>query len=708
MKNVFVVFIAFFCLKTLHSQSQPFGRKCLTNIVEAHHAAQNPDGESREQFEQWISRKMTERPSVSRSIYTIPIIVHVIHEGEAVGTGRNIPYERVLSQVDVLNEDFRRMAGTPGFNNHPVGADAQIEFCLAEEDPDGNQLPEAGIHRVDANAIGLTVDPPFSERTIEEDIKPATIWDPYRYCNIWVLDLESITITLGYARFPTSSTVQGVPPPYGRDSNDGVVVNYDFFGRDNNLPNPRYNRGRSCTHEMGHWLGLVHIWGDANSCNATDYCDDTPPAADSHNDCPTGAESCGSADMYENYMDYTDDECMNVFTNCQVLRMRTVMENSPRRKELLNSTVCSPFSLPPAADFDQSRKSGCRGLVVQFEDKSSQRPETYQWQFPGGEPSSSTLRNPRVTYKNKGVYAVKLKVSNAFGSDSLLKEGLITVGTFETPSFFFYEDFEGDIDDWRIENPDGELGWELAQGIGGSKNDQHAVGVLCHGYDARGQRDQLITPPINLTGKSDVLLEFDHAYRSVGTAFVDSFYVRLSTDGGQSFPHLLAALAETGQRTWATNGSLTGAFTPVRDADWCYEGIDWTFCNEIDLRDFEGEENVKIMFEVVNDNGNNVFIDNVRLSGGCAGEEQAFFDLSPNPARLEDREVKLSFLEEEAATIQVEIFDLAGKRVGKLNLDVPPGFSEQRLSLSQLRAGTYIVRAIKGEETGARKLVLLD
>ena len=706
MKHVLLVFVAFFLIKSLYTQSQPFGRKCLTPAMEAHFAAQHPDAESRAEFEMWLSRKMAERPSVSRSIYTIPVVVHIIHEGEAVGTTRNIPSSRVLTQIDVLNEDFRRMAGTPGFNNHPAGADAQIEFCLAEEDPNGDPLAEAGINRIDANDLGLASNPPFSENFIEQNIKPATIWDPYRYCNIWVVDLEGSPLTLGYARFPTSSTVAGVPPPYGSDNTDGVVVNYKFFGRDGDLPNPRYNRGRSCTHEIGHWLGLVHIWGDANSCSATDYCDDTPPAAEANNDCPTAAESCGSADMYENYMDYTDDECMNVFTNCQVLRMRTVLENSPRRKELLSSAVCTPFSQPPIADFDQSRKSGCTGLVVQFEDMSSQRPESWEWQFPGGEPSSSSLRAPRVKYKSRGVYAVKLKVSNAFGSDSAVREGLITVGSFETPSYFYYEDFEKGLGEWSVENPDNELGWELVQDIGGRKNDQQAAGVLCHGYAGRGQRDRLISPIISFKGKNDLLLEFDHAYRSVGTAFVDSLYVKLSTDGGQSFPHELAALAETGQRTFATNGALTGAFWPVRDADWCYEGIDWTFCNEIKLRDFEGEENVRIMFEVVNDNGNNIFVDNIRLSGGCVGEEQAFFDLYPNPLRLSDQEVKLSFLEEEATSIQVDVFDLTGRKIGSVMLNVPAGFSEQRLDLGQLTPGTYVVKATKGEETGARKLIV--
>ena len=481
---------------SMFSQSEPFGRNCLTPAREAHYRAQNPTMESQEEFEAWLSRKMAiaqERSQTSRAIYSIPVIVHIIHEGEAVGSGRNIPMERVLSQIDVLNEDFRRIAGTPGFNNHPAGADIEIEFCLAEQDPSGNALPELGIHRVDANGIGPGT-PPFTENYIDNIIKPATIWDPLRFCNIWVTDLEGSPLTLGYARFPVSSTLVGVPPPYSTDSTDGVVIDYDFFGRDGNLPDSRYNKGRSCTHEIGHWLGLVHIWGDANSCFASDHCDDTPSARESHNGCPTSAESCGSADMYENYMDYTDDGCMNVFTNCQKLRMRTVLQNSPRRKELLSSSVCTPFMAPPIANFRAVQREGCPGLVVQFENLSEQRPDTWEWRFPGGMPATSTERAPRVQYNRRGVYAVFLKTSNAFGTDSIFREGFITARSSSVPTDFFFEDFENGLGEWEVKNSDNAIGWALASDIGGSKNGKQAAGVNCFDYSTSGQRDQLISP----------------------------------------------------------------------------------------------------------------------------------------------------------------------------------------------------------------------
>ncbi|MFK7968782.1 MAG: M43 family zinc metalloprotease [Bacteroidia bacterium] len=688
----------------LYTQTRPFGRHCLTPQREAHYKEVNPFVESQAEFEAWIGRLMAERPSTSRAIYTIPVIVHVIHEGESAGNGRNIPASRVQSQLDVLNEDFRRMAGTPGFNNHPVGADCEIEFCLAEVDPDGNSLAEFGINRVDANGLNLN-DPPYSETYIDRFIKPVTIWDPYRYCNIWVTDIEGSPLTLGFARFPTSSGIT-VPRPYGTDETDGVVIDQDFFGRDGSLPDARYNKGRSCTHEMGHWLGLVHIWGDTNDCIATDYCDDTPTANSSHDGCPSSATSCGSVDMYENYMDYSDDGCMNVFTNCQKLRMRTVLENSPRRMELLNSDVCSAFMEAPVAGFSSVKRQGCPSLIVEFQDTSLNRPSGWKWSFPGGQPASSTERNPRVEYRRRGAYSVSLTVTNDFGEDSIFSESYVVVRSSSSPSFFFYEDFEDGLGEWQVENPDNIVGWDILDNIGGSRNDEKAVWLAYANYENKGARDRLISPLISFRGKESIRLEFDHAYRAVGTAFIDSFYVRLSTDNGKTFPHTLVSLAETGQRTFATNGPITSSFFPVRDADWCYEGIDWTFCNEINLNEYEGESEVRIMFEGVNQNGNNIYLDNIRLSASCAGETPALFDLFPNPPAKGIREVNLGFFEEEAIEVEVDLFDLTGRKLLKTTLQVRTGYTTHPLEFPTLQPGTYIVRVKKGEETSARKMVV--
>jgi len=146
---------------------------------------------------------------------------------------------------------------------------------------------------------------------------------------------------LGYAQFPSESGLPGLDDDEGSAETDGVVVGYKYFGSSEkgNFPelNETYDLGRTCTHEVGHWLGLRHIWGDGN-CLADDFCDDTPASDDANFSC-TPTSSCGSRDMIENYMDYTEDQCMNLFTADQKERMIQVLLNSPRRNTLYQNQL---------------------------------------------------------------------------------------------------------------------------------------------------------------------------------------------------------------------------------------------------------------------------------------------------------------------------------------------------------------------------------
>ncbi len=314
--------------------------KCATMYMDSLRRVEQGT-ESLTDFENWLQALMAKNyanvhKSGSRAVVTIPFIVHIIHNGDAVGADENISTAQINSQIAVINEDFRRMAGTPGFNNNPVGADVEIEWCPALVDPNGNILPEPGIDRVNLGTASYS-----STNTINSSVKPQTVWDPDRYCNIWVVKFSGST--LGYAQFPNVS-LAGIGTNNGGANTDGVVVRHTAFGRTGNVQSP-YNKGRTLTHELGHWLGLRHIWGDGSSCTATDHCDDTPKASAANYGCPT-KNSCNDGtpdpnDMVENYMDYTDDACMNIFTLCQKTRMLTALNNAPRRASLLNSNVCT-------------------------------------------------------------------------------------------------------------------------------------------------------------------------------------------------------------------------------------------------------------------------------------------------------------------------------------------------------------------------------
>ncbi len=256
------------------------------------------------------------------NVITIPVVVHIVYRTSA----ENLSDAQVQSQIAVLNEDFRRLnanaANTPSLFQS-VAADAEIQFCLATRDPLGNSTN--GITRTQTTKTSFSV--------YTDDVKYSSqggkdAWPTDQYLNIWVCNLGSNI--LGYAQFPNG----------GPSATDGVVIDYRYFGRGGSAQAP-FNGGRTATHEVGHWLNLRHIWGDAQC--GDDYVNDTPVQQGPNYGCPTFPKpSCSNtSDMFMNYMDYTDDACMNLFTQGQKTRMRAVLAPNGFRAGLLTSQGCS-------------------------------------------------------------------------------------------------------------------------------------------------------------------------------------------------------------------------------------------------------------------------------------------------------------------------------------------------------------------------------
>ncbi|MFM1746098.1 MAG: hypothetical protein RLZZ630_2035 [Bacteroidota bacterium] len=318
-----------------------------------------------EEYEAWLQpliRQHNEQAANNRTgsvVYTIPVVFHVIHTGTGVGAGYNISDAQIQSQITVLNEDFRKLnadwATVPSVFQG-VSADSEIEFCLAQRDPFG--LPSTGIERINRTSLNFTA-PPYQKTYIDTAIKPRTIWNTNQYLNIWVLPDFSTGASqlLGYATFPPSSGLPGLTGGVGTATTDGVVLWYRCVGRTGNL-DPSYNKGRTATHEIGHWLGLRHIWGDATCGN--DYCSDTPPqnTANFGNPIFPSLSSCtGNApngDMFMNYMDYCNDLSLKMYTANQKTRMQTALQASPMRIAQRNSPACTP----PVAGMIESEGPG--------------------------------------------------------------------------------------------------------------------------------------------------------------------------------------------------------------------------------------------------------------------------------------------------------------------------------------------------------------
>ncbi len=411
--------------------SQP-PRMCATVTQDSINRIRFPQRQTLDEFEIAIQKKIVEINAlkaagrVQSGVVTIPMIVHVIHNGEPVGTGLNISQAQIQSQIAVLNEDYRRKVGTPGFNDNPVGADIEVEFCLSPIDENGKTLAEPGIHRYNGGKTSWTRD------EIEGTLKSTTIWNPNLFYNVWTLKFGGTDSNLlGYAQFPDQSGLTGLNETGGPASTDGVVVQYSSFGSADkgnfSVMQAPYNKGRTLSHETGHWLGLRHIWGDGNC--ADDFVSDTPPAASASSGCPTGRFSCGVTNMIENYMDYTNDACMNIFTQGQKTRMQAVIALSPRRKSLVDANLCSPIVADvPTPNFAVDKQLILLGGEVNFTDLSTNFPTEWTWTFDGGDPSTSTDRNPRVKYSTPGIYKVSLQSKNSLGASVLLeKNNFITV-----------------------------------------------------------------------------------------------------------------------------------------------------------------------------------------------------------------------------------------------------------------------------------------
>jgi len=570
----FLLLVAGFCIVGfLRAQSPhmaPNGQiRCFTTQNEAIRRAEDPTIQDPHEFEHWMANKLAEQalqPSSQKTSATrvIPTVVHVIFSNAA----ENISDAQVQSQIDILNEDFQRLnadtTNTPAAFQ-AAAVDSDLEFCLASIDPNGN--PTNGINRVSQAGS------PFARAFVDNTIKPATIWNPDNYMNVWVVNLSGGL--LGWAQFPSASGLGGMPANGGAANTDGVVMLTSSFGRPpfNTAPGP-YNLGRTATHEVGHWLGLRHIWGDGG-CGVDDFCADTPESDASNFGCVPAHNSCGTVDMPQNYMDYSDDACMNLFTADQKARMDVVMTNSPRRASLLLSNVCAlvpEISYVSAAvtmtENGSSGTTGCRGYqdidvplriggppvgaatvtmtvvggtatqgqdfdiitgVVVFpdgvtgnqnfrirvyDDSEVEVPETVTFGFTVTGTTDAYAGTP-----NQHVLTIN-------DNDLLPSQaGTVTV---------FAEDFESGVNGWSTNNDNGGNLWAIA-GANGAMSGAGSAYISRNGggnnnYNVnQTSTSNLRTPLIDATGSSGLTLNFDH--RVGGEANFDFGRLFYSLDG---------------------------------------------------------------------------------------------------------------------------------------------------------------------------------
>jgi len=278
-------------------------------------------GERLQEIETFTRHAMTSGERAPGDPFIIPVVVHVVWRSSS----QNISDEQIISQIRILNEDFSR-SNSDADNYWDEAGPTEIQFCLASVDPAGN--PTTGITRKKTKKRSFS----YNNDGVKFSSSGGTnAWPASDYLNIWVCDLGSGL--LGYAQFPG-----------GDAATDGVVNDYAYFGDTGTATYP-YDLGRTATHEVGHWLNLRHIWGDG-PCGYDDFVGDTPESDASNGGCNVGHVSCGTEDMVQNYMDYSYDACMNLFTVGQADRMHALFGDGGSRASLLNSGGCGDGVTP--------------------------------------------------------------------------------------------------------------------------------------------------------------------------------------------------------------------------------------------------------------------------------------------------------------------------------------------------------------------------
>ena len=334
----------------------------------------------------------------SNDIYNLPVVVHVIHLGEAYGTATNISDEQVQSAITALNEDFRRMSGSNGFG---AGVDVGLEFCLAARDPNGN--PTTGIVRVNGTSVTnyatQGINASSSSGADESAVKALSTWPRASYINIWVVseidNNDGGAGIQGYAYFPFNNP------------RDGITILFNAFGTVGTLKSYT-NMNRTLTHEVGHYFGLYHTFNDTNSCSSESNC---VTQGDRVCDTPTtilnsscSAPACSGTQQIANYMDYTSQTCQDMFTEGQKTRMRTTLET--QRTSMLSSLGCAPVF---------ARDAGITAIAS-----------------PNGS-SCNTTYNPSVTLTNFGSQTLTsisiLYNVDGVGSNTFSWTGSLTSGT---------------------------------------------------------------------------------------------------------------------------------------------------------------------------------------------------------------------------------------------------------------------------------------
>ena len=615
----------------------------------------------------------------------IPIVYHIIHEGG----NENISDAQVYNSLELLNRDMRKL--NPDTLNIvsefvDLAADINIEFRLAQRDPEGNCTK--GINRIQSN---LTNEG-------GSEMKDLIFWPRDMYLNIWVC--KDAAGSAGYTYLPSL-----VNNGWLADQ-DGIVMRHDYVGA---IGTSSSSSSRTLPHEVGHWLNLLHTWGGTNepavgdNCFSDDGVDDTPLTR-GWTTCSNNPVSCGSLDNVENYMEYSN--CGKMFTQGQRARMRSAaFSGVADRNELWSSQnlIATGVSEDPIlcdADFEVNEKIVCVGDEVIFTDLTYNGATEWTWTFgDGNELSGSDLSNPAHIYSEPGVYSITLVAGNGVEEVSEVKESLIRVLAIGEKDLPFTDGFEDEFssEDWMISNFDNGDTFEWEQGTAN-------FGDNCLFLDNRNNDldqnvDELMSTTIDASSASEVRIEYYWAYANRTNETDDRFKVYISNDCGASWSleKQHRGLSDLPSRT-PTNSTF------VPDSD------EWNYFNIIIDNADDLTENFRVKFEFEGRGGNNFYLDDINISVITVGVNEALFveEVSVYPVPAVDEANVLIELTSQVNQASLEVYDSHGKLIESIFTgNLPAGEQRWRIDTSRFARGLYFV-VFSGEGSKFGKSLIVE
>lgn len=711
MKITFIALVSMIICSNLFAQSSPWCESAehLQEMLAKYPELADRFERSRQQMMQYRASGQKQ----GRALVTIPVVVHVVHDGDSVGGSENISAAQIMSQIDALNRDYRNQ--NPGLSGIPsvfraLAADFEIEFCLASRDPSGN--PTSGIERIHGGRVTW-------DRTHAEQFKPSTIWNSDHYLNIWTMRLGGTNAnTLGYSQFP------GFP-----DSTDGVVIDYTAFGTTGSVIS-HYDQGKTTTHEIGHWLGIYHIWGDdTGSCAGDDFVFDTPVQASENFGCPAFPHvSCNNGpngEMFMNYMDYTNDDCSGMFTAGQKDVADATFANY--RQAILSSPGCTPTTVNqldmaitqlifPTAQICTDvfvpvirvRNNGSATITSMLINYQVDGAGLNQPSWSGSIPSLAFeyISLPELSLP-PGQHSISIFLSAPNGgfdenpNNETVSVNFNIAGSGAGSAIPAEEGFESGAlpAGWQIENPNSDRSWSISNSAG---SDGTAASALFDNFsgtassNGRGKRDGLVTPEFDFRAGMTPYVSFNVAYARKSTASRDSLIVYYSLDCGSGW-----------SRMWGKGGSvlmtaaekLTEAFVPSAN-EWRREGFSAHY--------LINQSRVKFKIENYSDFGNNIYVDEFKVDFTPVGISHDDFrhamevNVVPNPAA---GRFSLVIKSEKTDDFKVSLINASGQEILRYAV-MRSNYCEKNIDISGLPDGLYLARVASADFIACKKIML--